>query len=87
MLLLKEHLTSISKFSNSSCPSCAFQLNNGFSRDVLPYLCLWSSLGLAVEASQGMASASLSAIITAVAVWTAALLTISEIPSDSAISA
>ena len=66
-------VTTISKFNNSRDLSCTFKLNEGFSRASPPCLFLCGSLGLAVGASQGPASASLSTIVTAVTNWMAIL--------------
>ena len=70
-------MTSIAKLSNSTYLAWAFQLNEGFSWASLPCICLFDSSGLAVfVADMGPALVSLSTIITAVAAWAAALLTI-----------
>ena len=69
-------MTSISKLSSSIHLSWAFQLNEDFPGVSPPHLCLCISLRLAVEADQGPTSASLSAIISAVAAYTATWLTI-----------
>ena len=81
-------LASISKLSNSTYLSWAFQLNDGLSRDILPCLYLCGSLRLVMlVAGLDPTCASLSDVITFVANWMPAWLTIVWIPSDSAISA
>ena len=75
-------MTSIPKLSSSTYLSWALQFNEGFSRACPPCLCLCDSLWLAAFVDDlGPTSVSLMAIITAVAAWMAAWLTIDYIAS------
>ena len=80
-------VTSILKLSTLRYLSLAFQFNEDFTMVGLPCLYLCGSLVLAVAAGHAPVSVSLGTVITTVATWIAAWITISWMPSGSAITA